>query len=1061
MKNSYKYHMSLNIESLNNLIQSALTRPQSSAINNLKGSSKALIFSLIRQNSLFVCLTDEAAIQHYQDALFWAEVFDLPLPVFIPPQGEPDRIKALQKLSCLTLKKVIASASVVLSNTWTPESLPPIEIAKGMEMGRDFIADFLKEEGYRQVSIVVESGEMSVRGGIIDVFPMGEEEFPVRIEFFGDEIESLRLFCIETQRTVKFVDRVSIPPARDPEGGLSLLKLMQGAHVVLDELEELKRHNPELSFEGYRVLSLHSFNMDDKNPEPDFLPLNSLGIVREERKSIDDLPIKIKELKETYTVFLISDSDPQARRIRDLFDQIGLAVPVLKKKDLLSHCETVSIVVGELSRGFIFSRSLFVTSRDIFGEIPETRLARKKKSAQTLLISREELKEGDYVVHIDYGIGKYLGIRRERFEEFERDLMILEYMGGDRLYVPLDRIDKIQKYQGGEGGIPKLHKLGTTTWQKTRARVKKKVRDMAEEIIKIHASRIGKGNAFPEDTELHREFDGFFAYGETPDQLTAIEEIKKDMEDLKPMDRLLCGDVGYGKTEVAMRAAFKAVYDSKQVAILAPTTILVEQHYNTFCSRFSGFPIRIDYLSRFKSRAEQKETIRALSRGDIDIIIGTHRLLGKDIEFFDLGLLVIDEEQKFGVANKEKLKKLRHNVDVLTLSATPIPRTLHMAFSGIKSISTIETPPADRLAIRTIVTPFSKQVIKEAIQRELDRGGQVFFVHNRVQSIYRIANMVQELLPSASVRVAHGQMDEEELEEAMLLFMRRQAHVLVSTSIISSGLDIPTVNTIIIDRADLFGLADLYQLRGRVGRSNMRAYAYFLMPDEETITDDARKRLEAIQELSYLGAGFRLAMKDLEIRGAGNLLGAEQSGQIEAVGFDMYVDMLEKAAAEIKGEEIPEDKDVVIDVKINAAIPEFYVEDAGIKLSLYRRIAMSKSSENLDELYEELQDRFGYVPQETANLLDIARIKIAAKKIGITEIKRQANSITILFDPAIIINPDHILASIERRKNRAAFLPEGGVVLKSLLGADWQKTVQELLIFIKEITEGATCSVLN
>lgn len=1046
--------MSLNIESLYSLIRSALNNPQSSAINNLKGSSKALIFSLINQNSIFVCLTEEAARQHYQDALFWAEVLDLSLPVFIPQKGDPDRIKAIQRLSDLSPKKVIVSASVSMSSTWTPEILPPIEIEKGMEMGRDFIAETLKDEGYRQVSIVVESGEMSVRGGIIDVFPVGEEDFPVRIEFFGDEIESLRLFSIDTQRTVKFIDRVEIPPAREPEGSLSLLKALEGALVVLDEPDELKRHEPELSFGASNTLSLNNFIMESQALEPTFLSLHGLGISREERKSIDELPVKINELKETHTVCVVSDSEPQARRLRDLFLQIGLEVPVMKKKNLLSYRGAVSIVVGELSRGFIFDKHLFITSRDIFGEIPESRLARRKKSAQTLLLSREELVEGDYVVHIDYGIGKYLGIRKQKFEDFERDLMILEYMGGDRLYVPLDRIDKIQKYQGGEGVIPKLHKLGTVTWQKTRARVKKKVRYMAEEIIKIHASRMGKGIAFPEDTELHREFDGFFAYEETPDQLTAIEEIKKDMEDLKPMDRLLCGDVGYGKTEVAMRAAFKAVYDSKQVALLAPTTILVEQHYNTFCSRFSGFPVRIDYLSRFKSRAEQKETLRGLAQGDVDIIIGTHRLLGKDIQFFALGLLIIDEEQKFGVAHKEKLKRFRNNVDILTLSATPIPRTLHMALSGIKSISTIETPPEERLAARSIVTRFSKQVIKEAVQREIDRGGQVFFVHNRVQSIYRIANMIQELLPSAAVHVAHGQMDEKELENAMLAFIRGQAQILVSTSIISSGLDIPSANTIIIDRADRFGLADLYQLRGRVGRSNMRAYAYFLIPDEDTITDDARKRLEAIQELSYLGAGFRLAMKDLAIRGAGNLLGAEQSGQIEAVGFDMYVDMLEKAVAEIKGEEITEDKDVAIDVRVNAAIPESYVEDAGIRLSLYRRIALSKTSEQLDELYEEMQDRFSEPPQETVNLLDIARIKIAAKKIGITEIKRQAGSLTILFGSEIIINTNHLLASVERRKNRAVFLPEGGVVLKNQNNADWQKTAQELLIFFEEISSG-------
>ncbi|MEK7823263.1 MAG: TRCF domain-containing protein, partial [Nitrospirota bacterium] len=533
-----------------------------------------------------------------------------------------------------------------------------------------------------------------------------------------------------------------------------------------------------------------------------------------------------------------------------------------------------------------------------------------------------------------------------------------------------------------------------------------------------------------------------------PDQLTSINEIKRDMENAIPMDRLLCGDVGYGKTEVIMRACFKAVYDSRQVAVLVPTTILAEQHYDTFTSRFSAFPIKVDFLSRFKSRAEQKQTLKALAEGGVDIVIGTHRLLAKDINFYNIGLLVIDEEHKFGVAHKEKIKALKTNVDVLTLSATPIPRTLHMALSGIRAMSVIETPPEDRLAVKSFVARFNTQIIKDALQKELDRGGQAFFVHNRIQDIYSMANFLRELLPEAKIGVAHGQMREKELEQMMRSFFRKEINILVSTAIIGSGIDIPSANTIIINRADKFGLADLYQLRGRVGRSNVRAYAYFLIPGEDIITEEARKKLQAIQEMSYLGAGFRLALKDLEIRGAGNLLGAEQSGHIEAVGFDLYLEMLEQAVAELKGEKIIPKIEPVLDLKITAVIPEEYIDNPDLRLSIYRKIASAKDSKTLRDLIEELKDRFGAPPEETLRLIEIMEIKLMAKKLAIGKIQNIEGKIKIIFAPETSVTPQKVLSLSKNREKYLRFLPEGGFEL-DLRGKQWN----EIFIKLKEILE--------
>ena len=589
-----------------------------------------------------------------------------------------------------------------------------------------------------------------------------------------------------------------------------------------------------------------------------------------------------------------------------------------------------------------------------------------------------------------------------------------------------------------EGIVPKIDRLGGKTWQKTKARVRKKIQEMAEKLITLYAEReVHKGFSFSYDTELHREFDSFFPYEETPDQLKAIQDIKKGMESDKPMDRLVCGDVGYGKTEVAMRAAFKAVYDGLQVAVLVPTTILCEQHYRNFKSRFAAFPVSVDYLSRFKSAKEQKKTIAALAAGDIDILIGTHGVLGKAVNFHKLGLIVIDEEHRFGVRQKEKLKELKKGVDVITLTATPIPRTLSMALSDIRDLSIIETPPEERLAVKSVVAVFNKELIKESITGELERNGQVFFVHNRIKDIYKIAGYLSELLPELKIAVAHGQMAEGELEKVMLHFYEKKTDVLVSTAIIGSGLDIPTANTIIINRADALGLADLYQLRGRVGRGNVRAYAYFLIPGEDLITDEARQRLQAIQDMSYLGAGFRLAMKDLEIRGAGNLLGAEQSGHIHAIGFDLYMEMLEKTVAELKGVKIEEEFEPSIQLQLNAFIPEEYIEDITLRLSMYRKIASSKSPEALQSTGAEIEDRFGKAPEEVKNLIDVMRLKIMAKQLLITKIQNANGIVSVFFSKDTKVAPEDIFRLRETLDGKLRFLPDGFEV--NLKGIPWKE----------------------
>ena len=704
--------------------------------------------------------------------------------------------------------------------------------------------------------------------------------------------------------------------------------------------------------------------------------------------------------------------------------------------------------VGKLTNGFALPAAGLsaLTESDIFGDLERAPLqrapqkrARKQRKASAFLSDLGDLKVGDYVVHIDHGIGQFQGLQQiataggptgnvaaglERAASGVREFMLVTYAEGARLFVPVERLDLVQRYSGSEGHKPQLDRLGGVGWQKAKARARRAMRDMAEELLKLYAERkLVGGHAYGGDTPWQREFEDSFEYQLTPDQEAAIEDVKSDMENPQPMDRLIVGDVGYGKTEVAMRAAFKAAMEGKQVAVLAPTTVLVYQHYKTFQKRFGAFPMRMEMLSRFKTAKEQKEIVKAVEAGAVDIVIGTHRLLSKDIRFKDLGLLVVDEEQRFGVAHKERIKQMRKKVDVIAMSATPIPRTLNMSLAGLRDMSVIETPPRDRLAIQTHVAQFSEAVIRSAIELELQRAGQVFFVHNRVETIYAIAELIGRLVPQARLGVAHGQMGEKELEDVLLKFIRHELDVLVSTTIIENGIDIPLANTKIINRADMYGLTQLYQLRGRVGRSNRRAYAYLLIPSEEGLTPIARRRLAAIREFSDLGAGFRVAALDLELRGAGNLLGGEQSGQIDVIGFDLYTQMLERTVRELKGEPIEDEISAAVNLGVDIRIPEDYIYDMSQRLRTYKRISSAETEEELADVHAEISDRYGPIPETIESLFEFARLRREASRLGIVSIDREGDRLAVKFSEQAKINPDKLISIVS--SSAGAFTPSG------------------------------------
>ena len=730
-------------------------------------------------------------------------------------------------------------------------------------------------------------------------------------------------------------------------------------------------------------------------------------------------------------IAIVCHQQPQAERLKDLLTPYKIPCiiseagfgDVVDRKGFLS---SVTILIGDISRGFRLpsSRLVLIAEEELFGKRVKRRGVSEMRKKQ-LLASLAELKPGDYMVHIDHGIGLYRGLQHISVGSVAGDFLLLEYAGTDKLFLPVDRLGLVQRYVGPEGSHPALDKLGGVSWEKSKGKARKNIEELAGELLEIYARRqLSEGFSFSPPDEMYREFEASFAWEETPDQLSAIQDVLADMQHSKPMDRLVCGDVGYGKTEVALRGAFKSALDGKQVGILVPTTILAQQHYETFRERLKEYPVTVEVLSRFRTAKEQKAILERLKKGDIDIIIGTHRLLQKDVAFKDLGLMIIDEEQRFGVKDKERLKSFRAVVDVMTLTATPIPRTLYMSMMGIRDLSIIDTPPVDRLAVKTIVSRFSEELIREAVLRELRRGGQVFFVHNRVQTIGKRAELLAQLVPEAKIAVGHGQMGEHELEKVMLGFMHGETNLLLCTTIIESGLDIPNANTLIVDHADKFGLSQLYQLRGRVGRSTQRGYAYLLIPGEAAISSDARERLRVLQEISELGAGFRIATHDMEIRGAGDMLGNRQSGTVTEIGFELYNQMLEETIARMRGEESVEKVEPEINLKVPAFIPEAYVKDAGQRLVIYKKLTQAESEEDVLDVQNEVLDRFGKYPLATSYLFEIMKLRVMLKKLVVRQIDFDGRAVIISFHPRTPASPDTIIGMMRSEPKKFQFTPD-------------------------------------
>ena len=980
------------------------------------------------------------------------------------------RARALHGLVTGTARVVIASAAALLPRISQPERLlrASIQLRAGQDIAPADLGELLVDGGFTREDPADAHGEFAIRGGIFDVFPAGDSH-PIRIEFIGDTIETLRTYDPSTQRSIGPIDQVTIVPLRDTfddRGGtlFDYVALARTSRVVVSERDELDAGIAKMTAQCQRSYEEALERGPAGIPPPSELLIEpreieerlsaatavaELGIdaatlvrcqpMQEFHGRIGDWVADIRKRREQgdTAVFVAATQGRAERTIEVLKEYDVLAVPADRAED--ARYAAVLVVVGKLSRGLRLpdgALSIYAEA-DVFEE--ERRSPERRASATKAFLSDlRDLKVGDLVVHVDHGIGAFAGLKHIGIGEGTQEFLELRYAGEDKLFVPVERLDLIQKYTGATR--PPLDRLGGTSWEKAKTRVKKAMRDMAEELLKLYAARKAvAGHAFGPDTHWQQEFDDAFEYELTPDQRSAVNEIKQDMESSIPMDRLLCGDVGYGKTEVAIRAAFKCVMDGKQVAFLAPTTILAFQHEKTLRERFAAFPVRVEMVSRFRGKAEQKQALADLAAGKVDLIVGTHRLLSKDVVFRDLGLLVVDEEQRFGVAHKERIKQIKKSVDVLTMTATPIPRTLNMSLIGIRDMSIIETPPKDRLSIQTNVVKFDQQVISRAIRGELERGGQVYFVHNRVESIFSIGDLIQRLVPEARVVVGHGQMDEDTLEKAMLDFVGRKFDVLLATTIVENGLDIPNANTIIINRADRYGLSQLYQLRGRVGRSDRPAYAYLLIPPEDSLSQVAKKRLAAIREFSDLGSGFRVAALDLEIRGAGNLLGGEQSGHIEVIGFEMYMKLLEETVRELKGEDLEDAARATVNLKVDLRIDASYVPDMNQRLMLYRKVASAGRQEEIDQVLEEALDRYGPLPDSIRNLADYGRIRVMADRLGVESIDREAAAVVIKFRPKARIEPQRLVAMVQQRPE-LTLVPPGA--LKLNLGAP--KTAPQL-----------------
>jgi len=1087
------------------------------AVNFLKKSDKDIIFFLPDNYYLQQMQEDLIRLIGKDEFLVFPEEEILPHEQLMPDLTTmSERTKVLTELifSIDQKKKIILTTPAAVFKKLPPKDIyqqKSINIKNGSEINIEKLRQQLFALGYKREEMVEAPGQYSIRGGIIDVFTLLDEQ-PFRIELFGDEVDSIRKIDLTAQRSKKEVEQITIPPfanlvidekvinracpkleaaysaavtrlaENDYQEEASYLR--DKAKKMLEELKEKHRfpgfeqflpfyYDQTASFFDYLEESLifavrpnkikqlthdyyqeitetHTRLLEQGMVFPEYLN-NFITDIQFENEISKNRVVDInsefedQKAKENDIHFKTSSLEPfhgqlelfSEKIIELLQKKYRIAITLnsaSKKRRVKMFLEEKNLLVGDnfnesrivifpdsLAEGFIFNdiKLAVFSDKEVFGNEQK----RKRKIGDfedgVEISSVNDLKAGDYVVHENHGIGKYLGVKTLEIQGQHKDYLVLKYAGEDKLYVPTEKINLVQKYIGSDAGNPKLYKLGSSDWKKVKEKVQKSVEEMAVGLLELYAERETlTGYQFSEDDVWQQEFEDSFPFEETPDQKEAIEEVKTDMESEKPMDRLLCGDVGYGKTEVAIRAAFKAALDSKQTAVLVPTTILAQQHYNTFTERIEDFPVQIGMLSRFSTAAEQKKTLKKLIKGEIDILIGTHRLLSKDVIFDDLGLLIIDEEQRFGVTHKEKLKDLKRNVDVLTLTATPIPRTLHMALVGVRDMSLIETPPENRYPIRTFIKEYNKELIASAIRRELARQGQVYFVHNRVKDIEKTAGKLQKLMPEAKIAVAHGQMNEKRLEKIMYDFYHQKFDIWVCTTIIETGLDIPNVNTIIINHADKMGLSQLYQLRGRVGRTNRIAYAYLLYERDRILPEVAEKRLEAIKEFSSLGSGFKIAMRDLEIRGAGNLLGPEQSGHIAAVGFSLYTKLLEGTIEELKGEKDKKKIEVEIDLNLDAYIPDDYIKYEARKIEIYKKIKSIENEADALDTIDELIDRFGEPPVEVMRLVNTARLKFLAAELNIDLIKEDSGKIKCRFISSKLVDGSQLVefSKMYRRK---------------------------------------------
>lgn len=1129
------------------------------SLYGLSESSKSFVISSIfnqfDKNVLVVTHNEIEARKIYEDICFFypnTYLFPSKEIVFynidaISGDLRWERLKVIREMVRQS-KKIIVTAADNLTSSYIPMELYreyTFKISLGQLINLDEIAAKLTESGYERISTVVLKGQFSIRGGIMDIFPPATSS-PYRIELFGDEVDSIRTFSIENQKSIDKVQSVEIFPAKELilkkeniENGIEKiykdLKLQQSHFSSKKENEKLENLtlNIEKSIEDLREKgsfeSIDSFIDYFYEETVSFLDYfkDSLVILDDVDRSFGKMDSIYFEFQDAFKAFfekgdiikgqgkaLVSkeqvieslilknlitlDTFPKSNKY--FKPQAVTTLPEitlhnfsgkmdLLMEDIVSRKESgykTLVLAGTRTRGERLVKNFLdrkieavykddineISSREVivtFGilnkgfEFPELKLSvisdteifgvSKKKKPHKLIKGGKkidsflDLKVSDYVVHVNHGIGIYKGIKQLEVQGIKKDYLHIKYQGTDSLYVPVEQLDMIQKYIGNEGNAPKINKLGGNEWAKAKEKAKKSINEIAESLVKLYAIRSTvKGYAFSKDLEWQKQFEEEFPYEETPDQLTAAEEIKRDMESERPMDRLLCGDVGYGKTEVAQRAAFKAIMDGRQVAVLVPTTILADQHYNNFVQRYSDFPVKIDLLCRFRTSFEQKRTLQALKEGNVDIIIGTHRLLQKDVIFKNLGLLIVDEEQRFGVTHKEKMKEIKKNIDVLTLSATPIPRTLNMSLTGVRDISIIETAPMNRFPIQTYVVEYNDQLIRDAILREINRGGQVYFVFNRVNKIKEMTNHLQNMIPEARFNFAHGQMSEKELEKVIIDFINNEYDVLVTTTIIETGMDIHNVNTMIIYDADKMGLSQLYQLRGRVGRTNKIAYSYFTYKKDKVLTEIAEKRLKAIKEFTELGSGFKIAMRDLEIRGAGNMMGSAQHGHMASIGYDLYVKLLEEAVKKLKGEIKEEPVETTIDLKMDAYIPANYIEDETLKIEVYKKIAAIGSNQDKMDIIDELIDRFSDIPPVVENLIQISYLKSIANSMGIQEVRQREKEIALYFPNGYNVNENLILSIINNKNGKVSIKNKPKPYISvNIEGVDKEKILNLLL----------------